>query len=70
MLDVPPESLEANRQDYIMSLGATSIDTLELIITAEERCGIEFDDDELKPQLVETLDSFVNAVCGKLGITA
>ena len=71
MLDgVSPEALEADKPGFIMALGASSIDTLELIISVEERLGFEFEDHELGPDLVETLAHFRSEVCKKLGIPA
>jgi acyl carrier protein len=69
MLDgVSPADLEADKPGFIMALGASSIDTLELIISVEERLGFEFEDHELRPELLETLSHFRSEVCKKLGI--
>ena len=66
--DVKPEDIDDEREDFIIELGANSIDALELIISVEERFGFEFDDEELKPELMLTLRHFVDQVCGKLDI--
>jgi acyl carrier protein len=66
--DVQPESIDPNQQDFLIVLGANSIDALELMLAVEERLGFEFDDDELNPGLVSTLDHFVTVVCKKLGV--
>jgi acyl carrier protein len=68
--DVAPQSINAQEQGFLIALGANSIDVLELIITVEERLGFEFDDDELNADLVATLNHFVSAICGKLGLPA
>lgn len=69
MLDeVDPNSIEADKKDFLIALGANSIDALELMISVEERLGFEFADEELNAELVSTLDHFATVVCGKLGI--
>jgi acyl carrier protein len=68
--DVAIESLDPHQQDFLIVLGANSIDALELMLAVEERLGFEFDDNELNPDLVATLDHFVTVVCNKLGINA
>lgn len=71
MLDqLSPDSLEMNEPDFIVRLGANSIDTLELIISVEERFGFEFDDDEIRPDLVQTVGRFVDRICQKCGLPA
>lgn len=59
-----------SQNGLLTSLGVTSIDAFELIVSAEERFGFEFDDVELKPELVDPVDKLVRAICGKLGIAA
>jgi acyl carrier protein len=67
---VDPASIDPNEQDFLIALGANSIDALELMISVEERLGFEFGDDELNAELVSTLNHFVSVVCNKLEITA
>jgi acyl carrier protein len=64
--DVAPEDIDRNTKDFLIDLGGTSIDALELIVSVEERFGIEFPDSQLNAQLVETLAGFVKSVCEKL----
>ena len=52
----------------LTSLGATSIDAFELIVSVEERFGFEFDDQELNPDLVDPLGRLVTSVCQKIGV--
>ena len=52
----------------LVSLGVTSIDAFELIVSVEEHFGFEFDDRELSPELVEPLSKLVTAVCAKLNV--
>src|SRR5262245_26478738 len=66
--EVSPDSLEREQLNFMTALGANSIDALEVIIAVEDRLGIEFDDHDLKPELLDTLDGFVSAVCVKLKI--
>ena len=67
---VAPESLNSDEPDFIVRLGANSIDTLELIISVEERFGFEFDDDEINRDLLCTLKHFVNQIWKKLNAPA
>lgn len=64
--NVAPEDIDRNAKDFLIDLGGTSIDALELIVSVEERFGIEFPDSQLNAQLVETLAGFVKSVCEKL----
>lgn len=66
--DIEPANIDPNEQDFLIALGANSIDALELMISVEERLGFEFGDDELNPEMVATLDHFVSVICQKLGI--
>ena len=68
--DVDPESIDPTREDFLMDLGANSIDALELIVAVEEKLGVEFTDDQMNAELVRTLNHFVDSVCEKLGIPA
>lgn len=68
--DIDPDSINPQEQDFLIALGANSIDALELMISVEEHLGFEFEDDELNPELVVTLDHFVSVICQKLGIPA
>jgi acyl carrier protein len=69
MLDgIEPGELDGQRSSFIMALGANSIDALEIIIAIEDRFRIEFDDREMHPELLDTLNGFVAAVGRKLGI--
>lgn len=54
----------------LSSLGVTSIDAFELIVSVEERFDFEFDDQELNPGLVDPLDRLVYAVSAKLNLTS
>lgn len=63
-----PESLPADEPDFLTALGANSIDALELIISVEEHFGLEFQDNELRPDLVTTLNGFIDEVCRHAGI--
>lgn len=68
--DIEPESIDPQEPDFLIALGANSIDALELMISVEEHLGFEFGDDELNPELVVTLDHFVSVICRKLDIPA
>ena len=65
--DVSPESIDGGKPDFIVALGANSIDALEIILSVEERFGFEFEDHELRPEMLSTLDHFVSEVCKKTG---
>lgn len=65
--DTAPEDIEGNQPNFFANLGATSIDTLELFLAVEQRFGFQFDETELNPGLLITLDSFVDFVYAKLG---
>jgi acyl carrier protein len=65
---VTPESIEGDQRDFIVLLGANSIDALEIILSVEERFGFEFEDHELRPELLMTLNHFVAEVCKKVGV--
>jgi acyl carrier protein len=52
----------------LTSLGVTSIDSFELIVSVEERLGFEFDDQELNAELVDPLSKLVAASCQKLAV--
>jgi acyl carrier protein len=54
----------------LTSLGVTSIDAFELIVSVEERFGFEFDDQELNPGLVDPLKKLVTAVSSKLKVAS
>jgi acyl carrier protein len=69
MLDVKPEDIPADKEDFVIALGANSIDALELIMSVEERFKFEFDDSQLNPDLMLTLDHFVSQVCTRIGVT-
>ena len=47
-------------------LGIDSIDALQLIAALEERFGLTIDDEELEPELFETVASLADYVAGKL----
>lgn len=64
--DIPPESLSLHDEDFLTALGANSIDILELMISVEEHFGFEFGDDQLRPDLLRTLDQFVTATCQRI----
>jgi acyl carrier protein len=66
--DIEPGRINPHEQDFLIALGANSIDALELMISVEERLGFEFGDDELNADMVATLDHFVSVICQKLGI--
>ena len=61
-------STGVNTSGILTSLGATSIDAFELIVSVEERFGFEFDDQELNPDLVDPLGRLVTSVCQKIGV--
>ncbi len=61
--DRTPESLPADEPDFLTALGANSIDSLEIIISVEEHFDIAFADQDLRPDLVMTLNGFVDEVC-------
>lgn len=67
--DIKPESIDPKLENFLIDLGANSIDALEVIVTVEEKLGVEFHDSELNADLVKTLDHFVNAICDKLSIS-
>jgi acyl carrier protein len=52
--------LPLHEEDFLSALGANSIDILELMIAVEEHFGFEFADEQLRPELVHTLDRFVS----------
>jgi acyl carrier protein len=66
--NITPQSIDATREDFLVDLGANSVDALELIVTIEERLGIEFNDEQLNADLVKTLARFIDAICEKLSI--
>jgi acyl carrier protein len=66
--DVPPESLSLHDEDFLTALGANSIDILELMISVEEHFNFEFGDDQLRPDLLRTLDQFVSATCHRIAL--
>jgi acyl carrier protein len=68
--DVTPEGIDAEREDFLVDIGANSIDALELIVAIEERLMIEFTDAQMNADLVKTLNHFVGAICEKLGLAA
>ncbi|MEZ4364235.1 MAG: acyl carrier protein [Kofleriaceae bacterium] len=69
MLDnVTPESIDPLHENFLIDLGANSIDALEVIVTVEEKLGVEFNDQELNADLVKTLERFVDSICDKLSI--
>lgn len=67
--DVTPEGIDAKHENFLIDLGANSIDALEVIVTVEEKLGVEFNDQELNADLVKTLEHFVDAICDKLSIS-
>ena len=62
------ENLDPDLKDFIVALGANSIDALELIIAVEEQLDFEFADEELNLELFDTFRHFVTRVCQKIGI--
>lgn len=71
VLLIEPEvaaKLDFNQLGLLTSLGVTSIDAFELIVSVEERFGFEFDDQELTPGLVDPLEKLATAVCAKLNL--
>lgn len=73
VLLVDPEqaaSFSLEESGALTSLGVTSIDAFELIVSIEERFGFEFDDQELSLDIVDSLGQLVTAVCQKIGVAA
>ena len=63
-------AVDFDQSGVLTSLGVTSIDAFELIVSVEERFGFEFDDQELNPGLVDPLNKLVTAVSSKLNVTS
>jgi acyl carrier protein len=64
--NVPPESLSLHDEDFLTAVGANSIDILELMISVEEHFNFEFGDDQLRPDLLRTLDQFISTTCERI----
>ncbi len=54
----------------LASLGVNSIDAFDFLVSVEERFGFEFDDRELKSDLIDPLKRLILAACLKLNIPA
>lgn len=59
--DVAADGLPLHEEGFFDALGANSIDALEVLISVEEHFGFEFGDEQLRPDLLHTLDDFVTA---------
>jgi len=66
LTDMAPEDIQLSRPNFFAEMGATSIDTLELFLAVEENFGFQFDETELNPGLLNTLDGFVDLVVTKV----
>jgi acyl carrier protein len=65
-LPVPPEDLPGNESLFGGGLGGDSIGALEVVFGLEREFGIEVGDDELRPELFESVASLVRYVDEKL----
>lgn len=68
--DIKAEDIPLNNPKFWIDLGATSIDTLELFLSIEKKFDFQFSESELNPNMLNTLQDFVNSICNKLEITA
>jgi len=68
--DISADDLPLHEEDFLNALGANSIDTLEVLISVEEHFGFEFGDEQLRPDLLHTLDSFVTETCRRIPAAA
>ena len=66
LTDTSQNDIRFDQPHYFAELGATSIDTLELFLAVEQKFGFQFDETELNPGLLITLDGFVDLICSKL----
>lgn len=65
-LAVPPEDLPDSEPLFGGGLGGDSIGALEVVFGLEREFGIEVGDDELRPELFESVASLVRYVDEKL----
>jgi acyl carrier protein len=68
--DIPAGDLPLHEEGFLDALGANSIDTLEVLISVEEHFGFEFGDEQLRPDLLHTLDDFVTETCHRIAVGA
>jgi acyl carrier protein len=66
LTDMVPEDISLSQPNFFTEMGATSIDTLELFLAVEQNFGFQFDETELNPGLLNTLDGFVDLVFTKI----
>ena len=64
-LDVEPDEIDDDELLFDGSLDLDSITMLELVDAIESRYGLEVDDEDLTPELVETARSLAEYVMGK-----
>lgn len=53
------DALSADEEHFTEVLGANSIDSLEILITLEERLNLQFNDEELNPDALRTIRGLV-----------
>jgi acyl carrier protein len=66
---IPPEAVAASERSMEL-LGANSIDALEMILSVEDRFAIQFEDEHLRPELVDSLERFVDEIWRRTGSSA
>ena len=64
-IDVDPEDLPDDEVLFGEGLGASSIATLEVVAALEEEFGFEVNDDDLRVELFESVNSLVEYVESK-----
>jgi acyl carrier protein len=54
-LDLDPEQIDCDEEDFLTNRGFNSIDALELLISVEQAFDIQIDDEDLDASLLRTL---------------
>ena len=65
-LQVEPDEIPDGEALFGDGIGAASIAALELVFAIEEEFGFEVDDEELRMELFDSIDSIVEFIEGKL----
>ncbi len=65
-LHVEPDEISDGEALFGDGVGAASIAALEVVFAIEEEFGFEVDDEELRMELFESIDSIVDYIEGKL----
>ena len=61
-LQVEPEEIPDDAVIFGGGIGADSISALEVIFAMEEEFGIEMDDEDLRPELLSSIDALTDYV--------